>query len=374
MTQTRIVSVVGARPQFIKLAPVCRAIAEHNAGATHRIDNLILHTGQHYDAGMSSTFFDELEIPKAEVNLGVGSGPHGTQTARMLEGVESVLLDRRPALVIVYGDTNSTIAGALAASKLQIEIAHVEAGLRSFNRRMPEEINRVATDHISDLLLAPTPTAERNLHAERLGDRALFTGDVMYDAVLHARDRARQRSQVLSRLELPSSGYGIVTLHRAENTAVEQLRSLLPVLNEVAANYLPLVFPIHPRTQHIVQAQLGSWRPASALRLVEPVGYLDMLRLLDEARLVLTDSGGLQKEAYFLGCPCITLRTETEWLETVAAGGNIVVGTSRTRIIDAVRHWLEAPARPRFAAASSNPFGDGHAAQRILAALCSALF
>lgn len=368
----RTVSIVGARPQFVKLAPVCRALARHNANGGPPIEDLIVHTGQHYDPAMSDVFFAELDIPRATIDLGVGSGSHGAQTARMLEGIERLLIERRPDAVVVYGDTNSTVAGALAAAKLHIRSVHVEAGLRSFNRAMPEEINRVATDHICDLLLAPTPTAMRNLAAEQLAERSLYTGDVMYDAVLHGRERAQQRSQILTRLGLQAQEYGVATLHRAENTTAQQLRGILDVLNDVAAHELPVMFPVHPRTAKVRREELADWTPHPRLRLIEPLGYLDMLRLVDGARLVLTDSGGLQKEAFFLGCPCVTLRNETEWVETVEAGGNVVAGTDRDAVLAAVKHWLAQPPRPNVAARSPQPFGDGRAAEAIVAALVAA--
>ncbi len=368
----RIVSVVGARPQFVKLAPVCRALERHNAAGRARIEDLIVHTGQHYDPAMSDVFFEELDIPRPAVDLGVGSGSHGRQTALMLEGIEALLLERKPDAVVVYGDTNSTVAGALAAAKLHIKVAHVEAGLRSFNRLMPEEINRIAADHISDLLLAPTPTAVRNLEAEQLGDRTVLTGDVMYDAVLHTRERARARSHILQKLGLESRCYGVVTLHRAENTIVPALRDLLEVLCEVAERQVPLVFPVHPRTANMLHSSLSDWSSPPALRLIEPLGYLDMMRLVDEARLILTDSGGLQKEAFFLGCPCVTLRAETEWVETVSAGGNVVAGIGRQAVRSAVARWLEQPERPTFSSSrASQPFGDGHAAQAIVSAVAA---
>lgn len=365
----RTLSIVGARPQFVKLAPVCRALERHNAWAAERIEDFIVNTGQHYDPGMSAVFFEELEIPRPGIDLGVGSGSHAQQTARMLEGIESVIGARRPDAVVVYGDTNSTIAGALAAAKLHVPVVHVEAGLRSFNRLMPEEINRVATDHIADLLLAPTPTAMRNLAAERLAERSVYTGDVMYDAVLHARERAERRSRVLERLQLEPHAYGVVTLHRAENTSSAQLRGLLALLDEVAQVHLPLIFPVHPRTARMLREELADWRPGARLTLIEPLGYLDMVRLVDRARLVLTDSGGLQKEAFFLGCPCVTLREQTEWLETVQAGGNVVAGTDRRSVLQAVERWLGVPARPAFGGGEGGPFGRGQAAEAIVAAL-----
>jgi UDP-N-acetylglucosamine 2-epimerase len=364
----KLVSVVGARPQFVKIAPVCRAIASHNTGGGEPIEDVIVHTGQHYDPGMSDVFFEELEIPRAGHHLGVGSGPHGAQTARMLMGIERLLLEQRPQGVVVYGDTNSTIAGALAAAKLHIPVVHVEAGLRSFNRRMPEEINRIATDHVSDLLLAPTPTALRHLRSERLGDRSVFTGDVMLDAVRHNLELAEARSRVLEDLSVGQGAYGVVTLHRAENTGADRLKGALELLNAAAERGPPLVFPVHPRTQAMLAGNVAGWTAHPRLRLVPVLGYLDMLRLVRHAQLVLTDSGGLQKESLFLGTPCITLRDETEWPETVEAGGNVVTGLDPGRVLAAIakihgRGEPDAAQDARIEAA----FGDGHAATRIVA-------
>jgi UDP-N-acetylglucosamine 2-epimerase len=374
MSVARLVSVVGARPQFVKIAPVCRAITAHNAGGGPPIEDVIVHTGQHYDPGMSDVFFDELQIPRAGYHLGVGSGPHGAQTARMLVGIESLLRELKPGAIVVYGDTNSTIAGALAAAKLHLPVVHVEAGLRSFNRRMPEEINRIATDHISDLLLAPTPTAMRHLQSEHLGDRSVFTGDVMLDAVRHNLVLAESRSRVLETLGLVPGGYGVVTLHRAENTGADRLRAALELLNAAAAQGPPLVFPVHPRTRAMLAGAAGGWRAHADLRLVEVLGYLDMLRLVRHARVVLTDSGGLQKEALFLGAPCITLRDETEWPETVEAGGNVVAGLDAARVLAAL---AQAGARrggdASLAARVESAFGDGHAAERVVAAVAGLL-
>lgn len=370
----RLISVVGARPQFVKIAPVCRAIAAHNARGDRPIEDLIVHTGQHYDPGMSDVFFDELQIPRATFHLGVGSGSHGVQTARMLEGIEALLLEHRPDAVVVYGDTNSTIAGALAAVKLHVPVVHVEAGLRSFNRGMPEEINRVATDHVSDLLLAPTPTAMRHLEAERLADRAVFTGDVMLDAVRHNLGLAAAGSRILAQLALESGTYGVVTLHRAENTTGTSLRAALDILNGVAASGLPLVFPVHPRTGNLIKAGIAGWRPHAGLKLVPALGYLDMLWLVHHARLVLTDSGGLQKEALFLGTPCVTLREETEWIETVEAGGNIVTGLDAARVADAMGRHAATPAGPRAGSPDLTAwFGDGRAADRIVTEIAQLL-
>lgn len=364
----KFVSIVGARPQFVKIAPVCRAIARHNAGGVEPIEDLIVHTGQHYDPGMSDVFFEELEIPRADFDLGVGSGSHGVQTARMLEGIEALLQKAKPDAVVVYGDTNSTIAGALAAAKLHLPVAHVEAGLRSFNRRMPEEINRVATDHISNLLLAPTPTAMRHLESENLGERAVLAGDVMLDAVRHNLGIAATRSRVLGELGLDPGRYGVVTLHRAENTTASTLRLALHLLNGIAAQGLQLVFPVHPRTGSLIAQGLDGWSAHANLRLVPVLGYLDMLWLVHNARCVLTDSGGLQKEALFLGTPCVTLRGETEWPETVESGGNVVTGLDRARVCDAMAR-LPGAHSPRQLPDVGRWFGDGDAAGKIVAAI-----
>lgn len=359
----KLLQIVGARPQFIKVAPLSRAIAAHNESATSPIVESIVHTGQHYDKGMSDVFFEELNIPKAHHNLGVGSASHGAQTAAMLQSIEEVILNEKPTAVIVYGDTNSTLAGALAAVKLHIPVLHIESGLRSFNRSMPEEINRVATDHVSDLLLAPTPTAVENLKNEGLEKITRRTGDIMFDTVLYNAKLAAEKSNILSELELDEGGYGLVTLHRAENTDdVQRLSAILSSLNQVAASGLRLVFPVHPRTRHAIARVLPDWQPHSNLLLQDPVGYLDMMRLLSGSRLVLTDSGGLQKEAFFLNKPCITMRDETEWVETVQAGGNQIVGADQNRITAAVDQVLGAD-MPEY---DHSAFGSGKAADETL--------
>jgi len=362
----RVVSVVGARPQFVKIAPVSRAFAASRLP----IEDLIVHTGQHYDDAMSKVFFDELGIPKPAVNLGIGSGLHGAQTGKMLESIEAFLLERRPDVVVVYGDTNSTLAGALAAAKLHVPVLHVEAGLRSFNRRMPEELNRVATDHLSTLLLAPTAAAVRNLENEGLANRTLRIGDVMYDAVLHNSAIARERSRFLASQGLERGQYSVATVHRAENTTPHELEVLLTELNVAAAEFGPVVFPIHPRTAASIASALPGWAASPSLRLVPPVGYLDMLALVDGARFVLTDSGGLQKEAFFLDKPCCTLRNETEWVETVELGANRIVGSDGAGLRQALREFGAtdgiAPASPGSGPA---PFGDGDAAGKLLEAL-----
>lgn len=309
----RVFTVVGARPQFIKAAPVSRALAA--AGLTEAL----VHTGQHFDALMSDVFFDELDIPKPAYNLEVNSLGHGAMTGRMLEKLEEAMLRERPDLVLIYGDTNSTVAGALAAAKLHIPVAHVEAGLRSFNRRMPEEINRVVADHLSALLFCPTVTAVANLAGEGITSGVHAVGDVMFDTTLAAIERARTRSTILAREKLEPKGYAVATIHRAENTDdAERFARVLAWL-EAAARERPVIMPAHPRTRKLME-RLGV-APAG-VRLIEPLGYLDMALLVNNAAAVFTDSGGLQKEAYFHRVPCVTLRDETEWVETVEAGWN----------------------------------------------------
>jgi UDP-N-acetylglucosamine 2-epimerase len=354
----KILSIVGARPQFIKAAPVSRALRR-------AVDEVLVHTGQHYDHEMSAIFFDELRIPKPDYNLGVGSGPHGQQTGQMLIRIEEVLLAEQPDWVLVYGDTNSTVAGALAAVKLHIPIAHVEAGLRSFNRRMPEEHNRVLTDHAADLLLCPTQTAVDNLAHEGIRQGVHLVGDVMYDAVLYNAGLAEEHSSVLDQLELEAGSYALATVHRPRNTDDPvRLRSILTALMELEC---PVIFPVHPRTrQRMAEFDLN---PESSqrhenqnLELIEPVGYLDMLALEKNARLILTDSGGVQKEAYFFTVPCLTLREETEWVETVDAGWNRLVGADQKAIVQTAREFRTEGTPPSF-------FGDGHAADKIAALL-----
>ena len=350
----RVVTIVGARPQFIKAAPVSTALQE----AGHQ--ESLIHTGQHYDYGMSQVFFEELNIPAPAVNLGVGSGSHGWQTGQMLMRIEEVLLTQRPDWVLVYGDTNSTLAGALATCKLRIPLAHVEAGLRSFNREMPEEHNRVLTDHCSDLLLCPTQTAVENLAQEGIAKGVHLVGDTMYDAVLQFADIARQRSTILQDLGLEPKGYLLATVHRPYNTDVpENLRQILQAFADLEEL---IVFPVHPRTRRKITGLGGDLALAgrgSGLNMIGPVGYLEMLVLEQHARLILTDSGGVQKEAYFFEVPCVTLRPETEWVETVAAGWNVLVGTDWGAIGDIVRchEWPQGPPAPIF--------GTGQSARRI---------
>jgi UDP-GlcNAc3NAcA epimerase len=341
----KIVTIVGARPQFIKAAAVSRKLQE-------RHEEILVHTGQHYDYEMSGIFFDGLELSKPKASLGVGSGSHGFQTGAMLKAIEDVLLVERPNCVLVYGDTNSTLAGALAASKLFIPVAHIEAGLRSFNRRMPEEINRVMADHLSNLLLCPSKTAVNNLAAEGISQNVHLVGDVMLDVLNWAKQRiGANQSAVLERFGLSESGYLLVTVHRSENTdEVERISNILRALNAIDE---PVVFPVHPRTRKNI-TQLG-FQLKPHVRLIDPLGYLEMVALLGSARLVLTDSGGLQKEAYWLGVPCVTLRNETEWVETVEAGWNILVGSDSNKILKAVHSFSPPDSHPIL-------YGDGAAA------------
>ena len=320
MRLLKVVSVVGARPQFIKAAAVSRVLR-----ATPGVREVLVHTGQHYDDNMSRVFFEELEIPEPDYHLGVGSGTHGAQTGRMLEAIEQVLLEEKPDWVLVYGDTNSTLAGALAAVKLHIPVAHVEAGLRSFNRRMPEEINRVLTDHASDLLFAPTEAAVANLRREGIPEERIHcVGDVMYDAALYYGMKAERESRILERLSLTRKGYILATVHRAENTDDHaRLRAILQALSE-AAQEVGVVFPVHPRTRKAME-RYGLTDLVRPLIVIDPVGYLDMVMLEKNARLIVTDSGGVQKEAFFYRVPCVTLREETEWEELVELGWNRLV-------------------------------------------------
>ena len=331
----KLVSVVGARPQFVKLAPVARFL-DNEAVAGHQI----VHTGQHYDAEMSATFFDQLEIPKPDLDLGVGSGGHGHQTAEMLRKLESHLEDDRPDALIVYGDTNSTLAATLAASKMHIPVAHIEAGLRSFNRKMPEEINRVVADHCSDRLYAPTPQAIANLQKENLIDRALQSGDVMLDAIEFNLELASSRSTALEDNGLSPKQFGLVTIHRPVNTTPEALSKILQGLQAIADHHIALLLPMHPRTRAVLQ-QID-FSPRGRLKITKPLPYLDLIALIDAAALVITDSGGVQKEAALLNSPCVTMRTETEWTETVEAGVNRLVGNDHAAILAAVSEVLSS--------------------------------
>lgn len=354
----KIVTVVGARPQFIKAAAVSRVMRNHYVG---KIDEMLIHTGQHYDDNMSKVFFDELDIPRPKYNLEISGGQHGAMTGRMLEAIEKVLLQEQPDWLLIYGDTNSTLAGALAAAKLHIPVAHVEAGLRAFNMRMPEEVNRILADRVSSLLFCPTQTAVENLKAEGVTKGVHNVGDVMYDVALFYRDHVRQHSTVLDRLGLNHGDFALATCHRAENTDDPvRLAQIVTALAELAVEQ-PVVLPLHPRTRKLV-AENGLSNQLEKLLVTEPLPYLDMVALEQAARMVLTDSGGVQKEAFFYGVPCITMRDETEWVETVDAGWNRLVGADRTRILAAARD----PHRP---SVQTKPYGDGDASLRILETL-----
>jgi len=321
----KIVSIVGARPQFVKAAVLSRELRKEHT-------EILVHTGQHYDSNMSDVFFQEMEIPVPDYNLNIGSGNHGEQTGAMLKGIEEILLIEKPDWCLVYGDTNSTLAGALAAVKLHIKVAHVEAGLRSFNRRMPEEINRVLTDHISDLLLCPTQTAVDNLRNEGITQGVHLVGDVMYEALMWAVEKSKTHSTILTDLNLTPKNYLLATVHRAENTDdTEHLGNILSAFNQIQET---LIWPVHPRTRKKLEEM--HWQPGKHIQLIDPLGYLDMVQLEENTRMILTDSGGIQKEAYWLQVPCITLRDETEWVETVQSGWNTLTGTNPDKILSAI--------------------------------------
>ena len=352
-----IISIVGARPQFIKAAMVSRAIAEHNKKSPeHPIVEKIVHTGQHYDDNMSQIFFDELQIPRPKCNLEVGSGSHGEQTAKMLQRIEAVLIKEKPDWCLVYGDTNSTLAGALAAAKIHIPVAHVEAGLRSFNRRMPEETNRVVADHVSTLLFCPTNVAVQNLAREGITEGVHQVGDVMYDSVLFNAKLAEQSSTIMQRLELRRKSFYLATIHRAENTDnLEHIHSILSAFGQIDST---IILPIHPRTRNALGKE--SAKISANVQVIEPVSYLDMLMLEKNARLILTDSGGVQKEAYWFEVPCVTLRNKTEWVETVESGWNILAGAERQRIVDAVKK-----SENKLTGQHQALYGNGRSAEKI---------
>lgn len=347
----KIATVVGARPQFIKMAPVSREIRKS-------FKELIIHTGQHYDYEMDLVFFEELDIPQPDYHLGVGSGTHGYQTGEMLQKIEKILCEEKPDLVLVYGDTNSTLAGALAGAKLGIKVAHVEAGLRSFDRSMPEEVNRVITDHCSDLLFCPTETAVKNLYREGINDGVYLTGDVMVDSLLHNKDVAEIKSGILEELGLKSNEYIVATIHRASNT--DRKENLENIVNAFCELGEMIVFPVHPRTEKYLKEYGLFDKLRTSVRLIKPLGYLDFLKLMRHAKKIVTDSGGIQKEAYILKVPCITLRENTEWIETVKDGWNVLVSVSKDNIIRTVYQF-----KPSFGK-HGEKFGDGTAAKKII--------
>jgi UDP-N-acetylglucosamine 2-epimerase len=343
----KVVTIVGARPQFIKSAPVSKVLRE----AGHQ--EFLVHTGQHYDYGMSQIFFDELALSEPNINLGVGSGSHGKQTGEMLIGIEQVLLDQKPDWVLVYGDTNSTLAGALAAVKLHIPLAHVEAGLRSYNPEMPEEHNRVLTDHCANLLFCPTQNAVLNLANEGIKKGVHWVGDTMYDAVLQYTEIAKQRSKILKDLGLQAKSYFLATVHRAYNTDnPHNLGNIMAAFHEIDEQ---IIFPIHPRTRAVLESLNIPKFENTRVQIIPAVGYLDMLVLEQNARLILTDSGGIQKEAYFYSVPCVTLRPETEWVETVETGWNLLVSADSPNISQSIRSFVPPILHPMF-------YGNGQSA------------
>ena len=347
----KIVTIIGARPQFIKAAALSRALRT-------RFTEVLIHTGQHYDDAMSDVFFRELDLPTPDRNLGVGSGSHGEQTGRIMIELEAVLLVERPDWVVVYGDTNSTLAGSLVAAKLHVPIAHVEAGLRSFDRRMPEEVNRLVSDHLSALKFCPTETGVRNLAKEGILEGVHMVGDVMYDIFVEHLGVARRRPLAVLQDPVFKKGFALATIHRAENT--DDLTRLGAIIEGLGASGMPVLFPIHPRTRAALEA--APLPIPLTLKTVEPVGYLDMIALEAAADVIVTDSGGVQKEAYFIGRPCVTVRETTEWPETVAAGWNTLVGADAARIAQALSSFRPTGDRPQ-------SFGDGHAAEKIVRVL-----
>lgn len=363
----KIVTVIGARPQFVKASAVSRSIEDHNRG-NGEITEILVHTGQHYDYNMSQVFFDQLKIPAPRHHLGVKSGSHGEMTGAMLARIEPVLVQEAPDFVLTYGDTNSTLAGALAASKLHIPVVHIEAGLRSFNRLMPEEINRVLTDHLSTHLFCPTDAAVANLEKEGITRGVFKVGDVMFDVFLFCRELACTESTILPDLGLDPGSYYLATVHRQENSdSMENLTNILSAFEELSSqDGCPVVFPVHPRTRKNLMERGDGLPATSRVRLIPPVSYLDMIALEVHARLILTDSGGVQKEAYFSGVPCVTLRNETEWIETVEAGWNRLAGTELARIVAACGEALDFRPSEQF------PFyGNGNAGQDIVEQLVS---
>lgn len=355
----KIISIIGARPQFIKCAPLSRAIRREH-------EEILVHTGQHYDPEMSDVFFNELNIPRPDYNLNIGSGMHGEQTGRMLTEIENILIKEQPDLVLIYGDTNSTLAGALAASKLHIPVAHVEAGLRSFDRTMPEEINRVLTDHISNLLFCPTKTAVTNLKKEGITDGVYCVGDVMADALEYNRKITEDMSTILDEMNLIPKEFMVATVHRPANTdSRKNLSSIVQAFCSAADQ--TIVFPVHPGTEKFLK-EYGLWDElCQHVKVIPPVGYLDMLKLMAHSSKILTDSGGVQKEAYMLGVPCVTMRENTEWVETVDDGWNVLVGADYGMIVDAIAGFEGAGQR-------NDVFGKGDTSKKvceILSSFCS---
>ncbi len=357
----KILTVIGARPQFIKAAALSREIAKHD-----NIEEVIVHTGQHFDANMSDVFFTEMEIPKPNYNLEINSLGHGAMTGRMLEGIEEILLKEKPNVLLVYGDTNSTIAGALAAKKLHIKVAHVEAGLRSFNMLMPEEVNRILTDRISDFLFCPTQEAVNNLELEgykNIDCEIVLSGDVMQDAATFYATKSKEKSSVVKENGL--NNFILATLHRAENTDDgDRLKNIVDALNEIHNTICPIVLPIHPRTK----SKLNAIDKKLDVKIIDPVGYFDMIELIRNSEMVMTDSGGLQKEAFFFGKNCVTMRDQTEWVELVKANVNIIVGADKHKIVNGAQEMISKQSD-----FSNHLYGNGKACAHIISSLKSNL-
>jgi UDP-GlcNAc3NAcA epimerase len=347
----KIASIVGARPEFIQAFPVSQALRKNH-------NEILIHTGQHYDYKMSQSFFDDLGLPDPSYNLEVGSGSHGVQTAQIMVRLEEVLIAEKPDIVVIRGDTNSTLAAAIVASKLHIPVAHIEAGERSYNRRMPEEINRLVADTLSDLHLCASQTAIQRLADEGIRETSRWVGDVMYDVMMQLKPIARKKSHILQTLELYPGSYSLVTIHRSENTDTpERIKGIVKALNSISEK---IVFPVHPRTKKILN-EINDHFNINILA-VDPVGYFDMIVLEENARIIATDSGGVQREAYFHGKPCLTLRDETEWVDTVQVGWNVLVGADTSRIVDNWFRFMPPLEKPEI-------FGDGHAGLKIVSTL-----
>lgn len=354
----KILTIVGARPQFIKAAAISRQIEKNYKS---QITEIILHTGQHFDNNMSEIFFSDMNIPKPKINLKISGGNHGAMTAKMLEGIEKVILDEKPDYVLLYGDTNSTLAGSLAAVKLKVPIAHVEAGLRSYNMNMPEEVNRILTDRVAKLLFCPTNIAVNNLKKEGITEGVINSGDVMYDISLIFKEEAQKKSTIKRRLNLKTNEFILATCHRAENTdKKENLKEILNALENIAKNFT-VIFPVHPRTKKLIEFyNLDSL--TTNIVLIEPLSFFDTLALEQSAKMILTDSGGIQKEAFFYNTPCITLRDETEWIETIELGWNILAGANSKNILQAFNFFIDHhPFEKKYL-----PYGDGMASKIII--------